>query len=103
MRVLLSIAVCCGLLSAPALAQPRPLQHGPVIVAKPAMRPAPPRPVWKKGGMISRSDWGRGGRIDYRRYRLTPPARGYEWRRVDNYYVLASISTGRILSVVLVH
>lgn len=101
MKLLLSVAVCCGLLAAPALAQPRSPQHGPAIALEPAMRPAP-HPIWKKGGTISRSDWDRGGRVDYRRYHLTAPAPGYEWRRVDNHYILASIRTGRILSIVRV-
>src|SRR3982751_6649781 len=49
---------------------------------------------WYKGGHIDRSDWNRGQRVnDYRRYRLQAPPRGYEWRRVDNNYVLAAAAT----------
>jgi Ni/Co efflux regulator RcnB len=49
---------------------------------------------WYKGGRIDRSDWNRGYRInDYRRYHLQRPPRGYEWRRVDNNYVLAAAAT----------
>jgi len=57
---------------------------------------------WYKGGHIDRSDWNRGYRInDYRRYHLQRPPRGYEWRRVDNNYVLAAAATGLIMGLVL--
>jgi Ni/Co efflux regulator RcnB len=57
---------------------------------------------WYKGGHIDRSDWNRGQRVnDYRRYRLQAPPRGYEWRRVDNNYVLAAAATGLIMGLVL--
>jgi Ni/Co efflux regulator RcnB len=54
---------------------------------------------WRKGGRIDRSDWNRGKRVDYRRYRLSAPPRGYEWRQVDNNYVLAAAATGLIASI----
>jgi len=57
---------------------------------------------WYKGGHIDRRDWNRGYRInDYRRYHLQRPPRGYEWRRVDNNYVLAAAATGLIMGLVL--
>jgi Ni/Co efflux regulator RcnB len=57
---------------------------------------------WYKGGHIDRNDWNRGQRVnDYRRYRLQAPPRGYEWRRVDNNYVLAAAATGLIMGLVL--
>jgi Ni/Co efflux regulator RcnB len=57
---------------------------------------------WRKGGRIDRSDWNRGQRVsDYRRYHLQAPPRGYEWRRVDNNYVLAAAATGLIMGLVL--
>ena len=57
---------------------------------------------WYKGGHIDRSDWNRGYRInDYHRYHLQRPPRGYEWRRVDNNYVLAAAATGLIMGLVL--
>ena len=56
---------------------------------------------WYKGGRIERSDWNRGQRVnDYRRYHLQRPPRGYEWRRVDNNYVLAAAATGLIMGLV---
>jgi Ni/Co efflux regulator RcnB len=54
---------------------------------------------WRKGGRIDRADWNRGHRVDYRRYRLSAPPRGYEWRQVDNNYVLAAAATGLIASI----
>jgi Ni/Co efflux regulator RcnB len=57
---------------------------------------------WYKGGRIERNDWNRGQRVnDYRRYHLQRPPRGYEWRRVDNNYVLAAAATGLIMGLVL--
>ncbi len=56
---------------------------------------------WHKGGRIDRNDWRRGQRIDYRRYHLQRPARGYEWRRVDNSFVLAAAATGLIAAIAL--
>jgi Ni/Co efflux regulator RcnB len=57
---------------------------------------------WYKGGHIDRRDWNRGYRVnDYRRYHLQRPPRGYEWRRVDNNYVLAAAATGLIMGLVL--
>ncbi len=56
---------------------------------------------WRKGGHIERSDWNRGARIDYRRHHLNAPPRGYEWRQVDNSYVLAAVATGLIASILL--
>ena len=57
---------------------------------------------WYKGGRIERNDWDRGQRVnDYRRYHLQRPPRGYEWRRVDNNYILAAAATGLIAGLVL--
>jgi len=57
---------------------------------------------WHKGGRIGRDDWNRGQRVsDYHRYHLSRAPRGYEWRRVDNNYVLAAAATGLIAGLVL--
>jgi Ni/Co efflux regulator RcnB len=57
---------------------------------------------WYKGGRIERDDWNRGVRInDYGYYRLSRPPVGYEWRRVDDNYVLAAVAGGLIASVIL--
>ena len=56
---------------------------------------------WKKGGHIAQDDWGRGQTVDYHSHHLRKPPRGYEWRQVDNNYVLAAVATGLIASVIM--
>ena len=57
---------------------------------------------WHKGGRIERTDWDRGERVsDWHRYHLSRPPHGYEWRRVDNNYVLAAVAGGLIASVIM--
>jgi len=57
---------------------------------------------WRKGGRIDRSDWNRGRRVnDWQHRHLQRPPRGYEWRQVDNNYVLAAVAGGLIASVIL--
>jgi Ni/Co efflux regulator RcnB len=55
---------------------------------------------WHKGAKISKADWGRGDHIDYTRYHLQAPPRGYEWREVDGNFVLAATATGVIATVI---
>ena len=57
---------------------------------------------WRKGGKIERNDWNRGQRVnDWQNRHLQRPPRGYEWRQVDNNYVLAAVATGLIASIIL--
>jgi Ni/Co efflux regulator RcnB len=56
---------------------------------------------WRRGAHMRPEDWNRGVRIDYRRYHLGPPPRGYEWREVDGNYVLGAIATGVIASTII--
>lgn len=56
---------------------------------------------WKHGYHMRHEDWDRGDRVDYHRYQLQEPPRGYEWREVDGNFVLAAIATGVIASVVI--
>jgi Ni/Co efflux regulator RcnB len=56
---------------------------------------------WRKGYRMNHDDWNRGARIDYRRYHLHAPPRGYEWREVDGNYVLAAVATGMISSIII--
>ena len=56
---------------------------------------------WRRGAHISHDDWNRGDRIDYHRYHLNAPPRGYEWRQVDGNYVLATVATGVIASAIV--
>jgi len=55
---------------------------------------------WRRGQRISRSEWGQYQRVDWRRHHLRQPPRGYEWRQVDNNYVLAAAATGLIASII---
>lgn len=59
------------------------------------------RSDWRRGGYVSYNDWHRGYYVDYRRHHLRQPPRGYEWRRVDDNYVLAAVAGGLIASVIL--
>jgi Ni/Co efflux regulator RcnB len=57
---------------------------------------------WSKGQRLDRSY--RADRYyvsDYRRHGLRAPPRGYRWQRVDDNYVLASVASGLIASVIL--
>jgi len=56
---------------------------------------------WKKGYHLRDEDWHRGARVDYKRYHLHEPPRGYEWREIDGNYVLAAVDTGIVASVVV--
>lgn len=56
---------------------------------------------WARGERLGYDDWERAERVDYRRHRLSPPPRGYEWRRVDDSYVLAAVATGLITAIIL--
>jgi Ni/Co efflux regulator RcnB len=57
--------------------------------------------AWHKGDHIGADDWNRGSRVsDYGHYHLSRPPHGYEWRRVDNNYVLAAVAGGVIASVI---
>jgi Ni/Co efflux regulator RcnB len=78
--------------------------------------PPPPPPAPRYRGMYDQGRhegwYKRGGRIppqyrrgsyvvtDWRRYRLPPPQRGYQYIRSDNGdFLLAAITTGAILSI----
>jgi Ni/Co efflux regulator RcnB len=57
---------------------------------------------YKKGGYVAYNDWQRGKAVDYRKHKkLKAPPRGYEWRQIDNRYVLAGISTGVISTIII--
>jgi Ni/Co efflux regulator RcnB len=56
---------------------------------------------WGRGQRMGYNDWNNARRVDYRRYHLRQPPRGYEWRRNDDRFILAAVGTGLILSVIL--
>ena len=55
---------------------------------------------WARGQQMGYNDWSRAERVDYRRYHLRQPPRGYEWRRQNNQFVLAAVATGLIASII---
>ena len=56
---------------------------------------------WVRGHRVD--GWKRYRTVDYRRYHLRQPARGYHWIRVDNDFLLVSIAGGLIASVIAAH
>ncbi len=56
---------------------------------------------WGRGQQMGYNDWNSARRVDYRRYNLRQPPRGYEWRRNDDRFILGAIATGLIMSVIL--
>lgn len=99
MKRFLIAATALTLLASPiaAVAQPHRDDHrgGPAMMMR-----GPSHHSWRKGERIGRGDWNRYQRVDYRHYHLRQPPRGYEWRRVDNNFVLAAVATGLIASVI---
>lgn len=55
---------------------------------------------WSRGERLPPAYRGRGYAVDYRRYGLAAPPRGYEYVRVDNDVILTAVATGVIASVV---
>ena len=63
-----------------------------------AQRQAPPRHHWKQGQRVP--NWQKRQHVrDYHRYGLRKPARGQQWVKVDNDYLLISLATGVILGL----
>lgn len=70
-----------------------------------AGRYAPPRGYradhrWGRGERLPQAYRGRSYVVDYHRYNLRAPPRGYQYVRVGNDVVLTAIATGVIASVV---
>ncbi len=56
---------------------------------------------WGRGQRMGYNDWRYAQRVDYRRYNLRQPPRGYEWRRNDDRFLMVAVATGLIVSVIL--
>jgi Ni/Co efflux regulator RcnB len=109
MKRLIIAAAALTLLAAPALAQDHRDDHNNTMMmnhddhhaGNSMMMHAAAGHGWHKGDHIAAADWGRGARItDYGHYHLSRPPHGYEWRRVDNNYVLAAVAGGLVASVI---
>jgi Ni/Co efflux regulator RcnB len=93
-----ALALAVGFSQA-ALAQPHynqgydphhpPEQHGPA------------QHEWQRGERIDHDRWAHAAPVDYHRYHLAPPPRGYAWREVDGRFVLAALATGLIADIIL--
>lgn len=61
-------------------------------------KPQQKRHHWSRGQKIS--DWKRRPHVrDYKRHGLRAPARGQQWVKVDNSYVLINLATGLIVGL----
>lgn len=56
---------------------------------------------WRHGDRLPASYRSRAYVVDYHRYGLQAPPRGYQYTRVDNDVVLTAIATGVIASVIV--
>ena len=56
---------------------------------------------WNRGERMGYNDWNGASRVDYRRYHLRQPPRGYEWRQQNDQFILGAIATGAIASIML--
>ena len=107
MKKFFSILLAASVLAAPlaitAEANAAPV-HKEVIVKKDVnKRVVVKRSGWVKGHRLSANDRRRAANVDYRRYRLSSPPRGYHWVRVDNNFLLVGITSGLISSVLAAH
>jgi len=56
---------------------------------------------WRRGDRLPSSYRSANYRVDYHRYGLRAPPRGYQYVRVDNNVVLTAVATGVISSVIV--
>jgi len=83
----------------PSQHRPQPPHQQHYKKPPPPHHAAKPKPRWAKGQRLPAQYRGHAVR-DYKRYRLAPPPRGYNWVRVDNDYVLIATATGLISSII---
>jgi Ni/Co efflux regulator RcnB len=89
-----ALVAAASVVASPAFSQPThaaPL-HQEVIGQK---------AYWDRGYHLSPIERRRVTAIDYRRYRLPPPAQGYRWVRVENRFLLVGINDGLIADVIV--
>ncbi len=78
--------------------QHRPQAQRPSAKPHHAYRPAPARHKWRQGQKVQ--NWQRQPHVrDYGRHGLRRPAKGQQWVKVDNDYLLISLATGVILGL----
>jgi Ni/Co efflux regulator RcnB len=97
MNKIFSILIAASVLATPLVmtseANAAPMRHDnhkTVVVKKSS---------WVRGHRISAADRRRSAAVDYRRYRLSAPPRGYQWVRVDNNFLLIGVTSGLISNI----
>lgn len=58
------------------------------------------RKHWDRGDRLPSAYYTRSHYVDYRRYHLRQPPRGYQWVQVDDNYALVALTTGLIASII---
>ena len=53
------------------------------------------------GDRMGYNDWNNAQPVDYHQHHLRRPPNGYEWRQSNGQYILASVATGLVASVIL--
>ncbi|AYG59329.1 RcnB family protein [Rhizobium jaguaris] len=105
MKKLFSILLAASVLAAPLAmaveANAAPVHNKEVVVEK--KKVVVHKGHWVKGRRLSTADRHRAKSIDYRRYRLKAPPRGYHWVRIDNNFLLVGITSGLISKVEIAH
>jgi len=76
----------------------RPQYHAP----KQTKHFAPKQHRWNRGERLN--DWKRRQAVrDYHRYGLKRPAKGQQWVKVDNEFLLVTLATGIIAGIAAAH
>jgi Ni/Co efflux regulator RcnB len=56
---------------------------------------------WSRGERMGYNDWNNAPRVDYRKYHLRQPPRGYEWRRQNDRFILGAIAGGLVSAIIM--
>jgi Ni/Co efflux regulator RcnB len=105
MKKLFSILLAASVLATPLAmtteANAAPAHNQVVVVKKDVVKKkvVVRKGGWVRGRHLSATDRRRAANIDYRRYRLSAPPRGYHWVRVDHSFLLVGITSGLISNV----
>jgi Ni/Co efflux regulator RcnB len=71
-------------------------RHQTTVIKKTVVR----KNQWARGHRMSAAERRRAADVrDFRRYRLSAPARGQRWVRVNNDFLLISVATGVIVGM----
>lgn len=76
-------------------------RYGRVIQKKVVVQKKAGRKHWQRGHRMD--GWNRHRAVDYKRYHLRRPAHNQRWVRADNDFLLITIGTGLIASIIAAH